>query len=544
MTTNNSSTEAQTSHDQALNKTIFTDLDSAKQYLDHLRETGLQWDRVGFLSDASYHNLMTLLFNDGELIDAFRFSLQRDDNEKLVSYISDSYVIDTRLKVSEKEEFSLDDFQSQENFKNLWDENSISSKKLNAKETTKVFKRWSLGREKIKGRGNKFSQSSKRIVMEESHGRCMFSGCGSRLDFDSLSGHRGNFGYMAHNIAASESGPRGVMYLSKNLADEPSNILLLCDVHHRLVDRVATLDYPASKLQAMRTVHIQLCNNLLNALSYTPVPVYFIPWSVNGQSVETPDPISISKSLNVFNCRAKHDLTPLDWGVSDSMQNSYEFHRRCSEHIGNSVSQIKSWTKGSSAAVFVLGPTFALIGFGAKFGNKSKLMPMLRYRDASSWMWPGVQPRENAFIIDEPEIDSGQSEVIVSVKLTADAAMIDSTIDHLNQQVQDKLPVINIYPPKIYGYGNGAIAHPIEGESLANELKIIFTNLKEIHGIEKVHLLVCASNAACVYIGQAVDRFQPEFIVYDYGTEIMEPKLRIYNDGNTTVIECVKIDCE
>lgn len=372
MTTNNSSAGTQTSHDQALNKTIFTDLESAKQYLDHLKSTGMKWDHVGFLSDASYHNLMTLLFNDGELIDVFRFSLQRDDNEKLVSYISDSYVIDTRLRVSEKKEFSLEDFQTLENFKELWDEIRISSNKLNAKETTKLFKRWSLGREKVTGRGNKFSQLTKRIVMEESHGRCMFSGCGSRLDFDSLSGHRGNFGYMAHNIAASESGPRGIMYLSKNLADEPSNVLLLCDIHHRLIDRIASLDYPASKLQDMRNVHIQLCNNLLNALSYTPVPVYFIPWSVNGQSIEMPDPISISKSLSVVNCRAKNDLTPIDYGVTDSMRNPYEFHRRSYEHIGDCVNQIKAWTKGSSAAVFVLGPTFALIGFGAKFGNKSK----------------------------------------------------------------------------------------------------------------------------------------------------------------------------
>lgn len=544
MTTSNLSAVTQILLDQALNKNIFTDLNSAKQYLDHLKGTGLQWDHVGFLSDASYHNLLTLLFSNSELIDIFRFSLQRDDNEKLVSYISDSYVIDTRLRVSEKEEFGLEDFQTLESFKELWDEITVSSNRLNAKKTTELFKRWSLGREKVTGRGNQFSESTKRIVMEESHGRCMFSGCGSRLDFDSLSGHRGNFGYMAHNIAASESGPRGVMYLSKNLADEPSNVLLLCDVHHRLVDRIATLDYPASKLQAMRTVHIQLCNNLLNALSYTPVPVYFIPWSVNGQSIEMPDPISISKSLNVFNCRAKHDLTPLDWGVSDSMQNSYEFHKRCSEHIGDCVNQIKAWTKGSSAAVFVLGPTFALIGFGAKFGNKSKLMPMLRYRDASSWMWPGVQPREDAFIIDEPKIDSKHSEVIVSIKLTFPAAMIDSTIDHLNQQAQDKLPVINIYPPQSYGYGNGAIAHPLEGEKLANRLKEIFTNLNQMHGIKKVHLLVCASNAACVYIGQAVDRFQPEFIVYDYGTKMMEPKLRIYNDGNTTVIECIRKNCE
>ncbi|AGP48310.1 hypothetical protein PSYCG_03875 [Psychrobacter sp. G] len=539
MTKDYLSVGTQTSHDQALNKTIFTDLDSAKQYLDHLKSTGIQWDHVGFLSDASYHNLITLLFNDGELIDVFRFSLQRDDNENLVSYISDSYVINTRLRVSEKEEFGLEDFQTLESFKELWDEIRISSNKLNAKETTKLFKRWSLGREKVTGRGNKFSQSTKRIVMEESHGRCMFSGCGSRLDFDSLSGHRGNFGYMAHNIAASESGPRGIIYLSKNLADEPSNVLLLCDIHHRLIDRIASLDYPASKLQDMRTIHVQLCNSLLNALSYTPVPIYFIPWSINGQSIEMPNPISISKSLSVVNCRAKHDLTPLEWGVSDSMQNSYEFHRRSSEHIENCVNQIKAWTKGSSAAVFALGPSFALIGFGAKFGNKSKLMPMLRYRDASSWMWPGVQPREDAFIIDEPDIDSEHSEVIVSIKLTFPAAMIDSTIDHLNQQAQNKLPVINIYPPGSYGYGNGAIAHPLEGEKLASRLKDIFTNLNQIHGIEKVHLLVCASNAACVYIGQAVDRFQPEFTVYDYGTDMMEPKLRIYNDGNTTVVECV-----
>ena len=166
-------------------------------------------------------------------------------------------------------------------------------------------------------------------------------------------------------------------------------------------------------------------------------------------------------------------------------------------------------------------------------------MPMLRYRDASSWMWPGVEPREDAFIIDEPEIDSEQSEIIVSVKLTADAEMIDATIDHLNQQVQSKLLVINICPPKSYGYGNGAIAHPLEGEKLANRLKKVFTNLDQMYGIKKVHLLVCASNAACVYIGQAIDRLQPEFIVYDFRQEIMEPKLRIYNDGNTTVIECM-----
>ena len=543
MTTNNPSAGTQTSHDQALNKTIFTDLDSAKQYLDHLRETGLQWDRVGFLSDASYHNLMTLLFNDGELMDVFRFSLIDEDNHTLIQALSQNFQLKMEYRLSEVEAFEARSINNKAGVMSLWS-NCLQSSYPITNESLNLFVDDLILKINDGGRGENFDIYLKRKVMDDSHGRCMFRGCGQRLDVDGLTGYEGNYGYLAHNIASSIKGSRGALYLSSLLSNEPNNVLLLCDVHHRLVDRVASSYYPTSVLTKMREEHIDLSNKLIDALNYTPVDIFFIPWGVNSQHVEKPNSVAISKSLSIFEHRASDNIINVNSGASESMDTDNSFEENASRYIEKCVNKIHDRTEGSSAAVFVLGPTFALIGFGAKFGNKSKLMPMLRYRDASSWMWPGVQPREDAFIIDEPEINLGQSEVIVSAKLTADAAMIDATIEHLNQQVQDKLPVINIYPPETYGYGNGAIAHPIEGERLANELKIIFTNLKEIHGIEKVHLLVCASNAACVYIGQAVDRFQPEFIVYDYGTEMMEPKLRIYNDGKTTVIECVKVDCE
>lgn len=539
MTTNNPSAGTQTSHDQALNKTIFTDLDSAKKYLDHLRETGLQWDRVGFLSDASYHNLMTLLFNDGELTDVFRFSLTDNDNHLFIQYLSNNFEITVDYKLSEVEVFETKNIKQKNDVMSLWSNCPQSSYSL-TNESLKFFVDDLILKSNDGGRGENFDVYLKRKVMDDSHGRCMFRGCGQRLDVDGLTGYDGNYGYLAHNIASSTKGPRGTLYLSHLLSNEASNVLLLCDIHHRLVDRIASSYYPAPVLTKMREEHVHLCNKLLDALNYTPVDIFFIPWGVNSQHVEKPNSVAISKSLSVFEHRASDNIINVNSGASESMDTDNSFEENASRYIEKCVNKIHDRTEGSSAAVFVLGPTFALIGFGAKFGNKSKLMPMLRYRDASSWMWPGVQPREDAFIIEEPEIDSGQSEVIVSVKLTADAAMIDATIEHLNQQVQDKLPVINIYPPQSYGYGNGAIAHPLEGEKLANRLKEIFTNLNQMYGIKKVHLLVCASNAACVYIGQAVDKFQPEFIVYDYGTEMMEPKLRIYNDGNTTVVECVK----
>jgi len=535
MTTNNPSAGTQTSHDQALNKTIFTDLDSAKKYLDHLRETGLQWDRVGFLSDASYHNLMTLLFNDGELTDVFRFSLTDNDNHLFIQYLSNNFEITVDYKLSEVEVFETKNIKQKNDVMSLWSNCPQSSYSL-TNESLKFFVDDLILKSNDGGRGENFDVYLKRKVMDDSHGRCMFRGCGQRLDVDGLTGYDGNYGYLAHNIASSTKGPRGTLYLSHLLSNEASNVLLLCDIHHRLVDRIASSYYPAPVLTKMREEHVHLCNKLLDALNYTPVDIFFIPWGVNSQHVEKPNSVAISKSLSVFEHRASDNIINVNSGASESMDTDNSFEENASRYIEKCVNKIHDRTEGSSAAVFVLGPTFALIGFGAKFGNKSKLMPMLRYRDASSWMWPGVQPREDAFIIEEPEIDSDQSEVIVSVKLTAPAPKIDKTIEYLNKTAKTEIPVIYVHPPESYGYGNGAIAHPIEGERLANELKKIFTDLKEVHCIEKVHLLVCASNAACVYIGQAVDRSQPEFIVYDYGNKMMEPKLRIYNDGNTTII--------
>lgn len=533
MAKDNLSEGAQTSHDQALNKTIFTDLDSAKQYLDHLRETGLQWDRVGFLSDASNHNLMTLLFNDGELIDVFRFSLTDDNNYLFIQYLSNNFEISVDYKLSEVEVFETKTIKKKNDVKSLWSSCQQSSYHI-TNESLKDFVNDLILKINDGGRGKDFTVNTIRKVMEDSHGRCMFRGCGQRLDVDALTGYEGNYGYLAHITASSTKGPRGALYLSPLLSNEPSNILLLCDVHHRLVDRIASSYYPTPVLTKMRQEHIYLSNKLLDALNYTPVDVFFIPWGVNSQHVEKPNSVAISKSLSIFEHRASDHIINVNSGASESMDTDNSFEENASSYIEKCVNKIHDRTEGSGAAVFVLGPTFALIGFGAKFGNKSKLMPMLRYRDASSWMWPGVEPREDAFIIDKPDIDSKQLEVIVSIKLTAPTTNIDKTIEYLNKTAGKEIPVIGVTPPENNGFGNGAIAHPHEGENLANNLKKIFTDLKEEHNIEKIHLLVCASNAACVYIGQAVDRFQPEFIVYDYGDKMMEPKLRIYNDGRTT----------
>ena len=65
----------------------------------------------------------------------------------------------------------------------------------------------------------------------------MFEGCGADLTEYRVTRARSNFATLAHNVASSEGGTRGVLYLSHALADDPDNILLLCETDHRAPTR-------------------------------------------------------------------------------------------------------------------------------------------------------------------------------------------------------------------------------------------------------------------------------------------------------------------
>jgi len=43
----------------------------------------------------------------------------------------------------------------------------------------------------------------------------MFEGCGANLLMDETTGYDGNYSYLAHNVASSEKGPRGIKVISE-----------------------------------------------------------------------------------------------------------------------------------------------------------------------------------------------------------------------------------------------------------------------------------------------------------------------------------------
>ena len=62
--------------------------------------------------------------------------------------------------------------------------------------------------------------------------------------------------------------------------------------------------------------------------------------------------------------------------------------------------------------------------------------------------------------------------------------------------------------------------------------------------MQTVHVLPCASNAACVFFGQAFDSYHPDLLIYDFVSEGngMVPRLEITNVDNECIVKTAGVE--
>ncbi|SMX50737.1 HNH endonuclease [Maliponia aquimaris] len=103
-------------------------------------------------------------------------------------------------------------------------------------------------------RGRDATQPTRLVVWGRAAGRCQYANCGEELSGDLITGDLSkNHAYFAHIIASNPDGPRGHPDLSHEKSDDPDNLMLLCDRHHREIDDRNKLDiYTVDTLLEMK----------------------------------------------------------------------------------------------------------------------------------------------------------------------------------------------------------------------------------------------------------------------------------------------------
>tara|TARA_R110001583_G_scaffold122072_1_gene273327 strand:+ start:10077 stop:11642 length:1566 start_codon:yes stop_codon:yes gene_type:complete len=491
-------------------------LNKAEELLEQIRSL-VSWDKVGLLADELFKNQVFMLISNDVAIASFRLNLLTSDLVLVISNIVSDDAIE--LRNFQGEFFDEEKLASLELLNGVWNNCISQATPIKLDKLSELLNRVEEKRF-IKGRGKDFSKSTRDQVMFDSYGYCMFEGCGARLDLDKLTGYEGNYSYNAHIVASSEVGPRGIPYLSEQLSNDPNNVMLLCDKHHRLIDRIALANYNASRLSKMRTDFIESATKLLAGLSYQPLPVYSVLWPIGSYSSSYPASREISACLSRLKARIMGGRIDIGDNDRSLMRKPDRLVREMDEIVQDAADEILGQTRkyGYKAALFAFGPMPALVGLGAVLGNKNEITPMLRYRDGNCWVWPQENPVDKPYeILPEGKIEQAE-EVVLSIALT-------NHPENMKQKAAELgFPHIKLVA-KVFG--NGAIPHPENGYKLKSDLHRLLQQLKDEHCITRVHLLICASNAACVFVGQAFDLYQPELVVYDFVNGGMEPRLTI-----------------
>lgn len=503
-----------------------------------LAESVASWTDVGILVDEGNKATLILLLQKGSVISIFRFCLSvKDSAEAIELFRRPSGKV--FFGAWQGNTLTAEMIRSIQEIDHVWGKIQGQVAEYSTEDTRNYFQRIEDGSIKS-GRNAPFSTPTKRAVMLASHGRCMFEGCGDNLGFDQLTGTEGNFSYLAHNVASAENGPRGVTGLSEKLSDDPNNILLLCDKHHRLIDKVAAADYPAERLSRMRREFCDTVERLLGGLAYQPIPVYAVLWPINKQAIAPPSSVQIAQCLVKIQARLDQQLTIVTEN-DETIRNATpdilsilwpSIIERAAETIRMQAGGYKQ-----RAALFAFGLMPSLIALGAKLGNKNEIIPMLRYRDGGQWTWPSDLPMGPTYKIDGLEnLSNKESEVCLIIALTADPEVLNAVAKELFET--KGLKTIKLLADVNF-MGNGAIGHPKDGMGFTKDIQALLHRLADRHGVSRVHVLPCASNAACVFFGQAYDRHHPELLVYDFISKSMAPQILIRNDGETCRLSTV-----
>ena len=355
------------------------------------------------------------------------------------------------------------------------------------------------------------SEKNKFMLWGKAAARCQYQGCNQKLYLDPLTKSEFNQAYIAHIVADKPDGPRGDAVLSPKLQNELSNLMLLCDRHHRLVDKVDIIGHPSSRLQAMKKAHedrILLAADILpnrqtqiilygaNIGSHTAIVnesdaknALFPDWYPSSEhSIE----LSLKNS-------SKRDQDSLYYEIeSDNLEAL--FRDRVRERIQSGVIPHLS--------VFGIAPQPLLIKFGVLLGEILPIRVFQPHREPKTWAWLSVATNvEYKVIPPEKLFPEGKVALVFSLSGT----IIDERI------IKVLGPDCNIWKVTISNPNNDFLKDENELGDFRKLVRRLFDEIKAVQTKStQIHVFPAMPPACAIEVGRVwMPKADLPMVIYD-----------------------------
>lgn len=326
-------------------------------------------------------------------------------------------------------------------------------------------------------------------------GRCQYAGCNEPLWLDSLTMAEMNAAYIAHIIADKPLGPRGDSTLSDKLKDDISNLMLMCDKHHRLIDREDIEGHPIKRLCEMKRKHEERIELLTDIKDNKQSHVILYGANIGEHHAK----ISWEKAYlamvpNYY--PAGKPAIELSLGNNSFQDHEVEYWYWERENLRRQFNQkVKarlSTGEIDNFSVFAFGPQPLLMELGRLLSDIPAAAVYQLHREPPNWNWQ-EHPRDFDFLLKIPDIITETVALNLSLSATIDNSRITSLLGN----------DISIWTLTIENPNNDFLKSREQLSLFRQKFRNLLDKIKSTHGQDAVLNLFPASPVAvAVEIGR------------------------------------------
>lgn len=326
-------------------------------------------------------------------------------------------------------------------------------------------------------------------------GRCEYEGCNRALWLDSLTKAEFNTAYIAHLIADKRQGPRGDAKLSKKLRAEITNLMLMCDEHHRLIDKEDVEGHPVQRLMVMKRRHEDRIEIQTSIQEDKRSHILLYGANIGEQNA----PLSYEKA-SVAMVPERYPAEPraieLSLGNSSYHDHETEYWQIEQEHL---TRQFDSYIRRRLASggvqhlsIFALAPQPLLMELGRLLSDIPAGDVYQLHREPADWKWQ-EHPEGFNYSVLEPDTFDGAPALNLSLSATINNDRIERVLGE----------PYSIWTMSIECPNNDFMKSHLQLEMFRSEFRRLLDKIKTKHGEARIiHLFPAVPASIAVEIGR------------------------------------------
>lgn len=340
-------------------------------------------------------------------------------------------------------------------------------------------------------------------------GRCQYRGCNHALYRDDLTQAEFNTSYIAHIVADKPDGPRGDKILSEKLKADITNLMLLCDVHHRLIDIADVAGHPVSLLEEMKVEHearVELLTGIQDEMK-SHVLLYGAKVGDN-ESPLTANKAKRAMVPNWYPATNQPFAIGMKSSFSDGESRYWEMeHENLRRQFDRLVKPAISSGDVEHLSVFGFAPIPLLIALGREISDICPAEVYQLHREPATWSWQTRTPKFTYQV--SPSDDSAKTKVALILSLSANVLP-----ERIHAVLGDDVAIWSIQHNDPH---NDFLRSKSQLQDFRRVMRRTFNQIKAVHGEKaQLHVFPAVPVSVAIEIGRV---WQPKadlpFVVYD-----------------------------